>query len=92
MSDKQCCSEILIDNQPITDVSDIVNAFNDCFVSMGPDLSARIPNVDGASIYETLGPSLYSSMFLSPVSDAEVLHTLKNLKNSSPGYDGILPI
>ena len=65
----------------------IANAFNNCFVSVGPILAAKLTTT-------SLNPidflqHHYSSMVISQIHDLEVVNIIRSLNNSSPGWDDI---
>lgn len=77
-------------NKIITDHREIANAFNDYFITIGPNLAKKIP--DCSSKFDDYLPqntNLYS-LFLSPTNPSEIISIINKLpKNSAPGIDGI---
>jgi hypothetical protein len=72
------------------DKSKIANAFNKYFNSIGNNLAKKIPNVatDPLSFVRN---SLPDTIVLKEVTCKEVEKIMKKLKNSSPGWDDLLP-
>ena len=67
----------------------IVNAFNDFFVNIGPNLASKI-SPSASSYRDFLPASINNSILMSPADKYEVSHIIKQLKgNTSPGLDGI---
>ena len=65
----------------------IVEKFNSFFVNVGPNLAQKIPpNAQSptASMIRNI-----NSMAVLPVNESDVIDIIKNLKNSSPGWDSI---
>ena len=52
----------------------IANKFNDFFVNVGTNLAKQIKVEDNSNIYDNLGPTNTHSMFLSPVSENEIIN------------------
>ena len=80
--------KIIINNEPVTDNLHIANHFNDFYVNIGHDLSRDIPNIrNDPTGY--IPANLKYSMFVSPVTQIEILNVISNLKESSAGHDEI---
>ena len=71
----------------ITDKKEIAENFNDFFVNIGPTLSNKIPFTEG-NIQDYLTRA-QNRILLSPVDKAEITEVIKNLKDSSSGWDEI---
>ena len=71
----------------ISDKNEIAEQFNNFFVNIGPTLSNKIPFTEG-DIHDYLTRS-QTRILLNPVNEAEVLEVIKNLKDSSSGWDEI---
>ena len=68
-------------NLEIIDKQGIANAFNNYFVSVGPELAAKIPSVT-TTFEKYLNTSLSNSMVLFPVSGKEIEQEIDNLNIS----------
>ena len=66
---------------------EICEHFNDFFINVGPNLSKKIVS-QSKDITEYMSRSL-ESIFLSPVTKDDILKNLNNLKEGSPGWDGL---
>ena len=81
-------SKFKINNNIVTDEKIIANNFNKYFVNLGPSLAKNIP------LYQT-NPTSYikqsspDSMFITPVTNEELVNIVMALKSSSPGWDGL---
>ena len=79
-----------INEHDITDQHKIAEKFNEFYVNIGPTLASKIP----AGRYD---PITYikngttNSIYLRPVNEEEVSNILKDMKNSSAGWDCISP-
>ena len=79
-----------INEHDFTDQHKIAEKFNEFYVNIGPTLASKIP----AGRYD---PITYikngttNSIYLRPVNEEEVSNILKDMKNSSPGWDCISP-
>ena len=77
------------ENKIITNPEDISNKFNDFFVTIGPNLDAKIdpPQVN----FETfLSKSVKESFFIEPTSSDEIIRTIDQCKSKySSGWDNI---
>ena len=79
-----------IQNNTITDIRDIADAFNDYFSNIGQNLANKIIQ-HNANAYKTYLTSRNSSLFFHPTSPFEVMQQIALLKNKeSCGYDYIL--
>lgn len=70
------------DTKQITDQKQIANGFNNFFVNVGPNLAAKIPNNCG-SVSKYLGDKNMNSMFLTNVSELDILNTVRDLSNKN---------
>ena len=79
-----------IQNNTITDIRDIADAFNDYFSNLGQNLANKIIQ-HKANAYKTYITSKNSSsLFFHPTSPFEVMQQIASLKNKkSCGYDNI---
>ena len=74
----------------ITDACEIAEGFNEFFTNIGPSLSKKIPFVHG-NVNQYLD-RVQNSIFLNPVLPSEIMKIIKNLKDSSAGWDDIRAI
>ena len=83
------CSRFYInDGVNITnDKKVIVEKFNLFLVNVGPNLAQNIP-LNSQSPTASMIKNI-NSMAVLPVNESEVIDIIKNLKNSSPGWDSI---
>ena len=85
-SDSRTISSLVINNQEVTDASEIAEGMNEFFTNIGEKLAESIPHTDSV-------PNLdinEFSMYLYPVTVDEVKQIVSNLKpKKSSGYDGI---
>lgn len=65
--------------------NDVANDFNEHFLKAGQTLSTS--NVDNNEYLQYLCNPPNFSLYLTPVSNSEIEHYIKNLKLSAPGYD-----
>ena len=85
---KQISREFLINRKKTTDNKTIATAFNQYFVNVGPTLARSIPPT-------TSCPTSYikkcneNSIFLTPTYSEELRTIIRNMKDSSSGYDDI---
>ena len=80
----------MVNGVKVSDGQSTVNAFNECFVNLGPNLAAKIVNNNDTQATDYLGNRIVHSMFVTPVTEEETVNVIKGLKNnSSPGWDGI---
>ena len=71
-----------------TEPKDISETFNKFFSEIGEKLSKTFPNENNSEYKNYLGNSVNHSMYLFNTTLAEVLETIKSLKNTkSTGYD-----
>jgi len=86
---KDKINSININNQQSTNPSDIANAFNSFFTSIGPDLASKI-HCDNLHFSRYLSRPLTKTIFLNPTTQNEIINTTKAFKSkTSTGYDGI---
>ena len=83
-------SKFIIDNKIVSDKYKIAESFNKFYVNIGPSLAEKIPSaaVDPISYIKN---DISQCIHMTPVTEAEVIKILKNLKTSSPGWDEISP-
>ena len=83
-------ASFLINEHDITDQETIAEKFNEFYVNIGPTLARKIPTgrCDPISYIEN---GTRNSIFLHPVNEEEVNNILKDMKNSSAGWDCISP-
>ena len=62
--------------------------FNDFFVNVGHNLAKHIPNVDIFS-RNYMRDRVLQTIFIEPVTAAELIKIVHSLKNGAPGYDGV---
>ena len=79
----------MIDKKSCDDKKVISESFNRYFLNIGPTLAKDIPHSDQ-------NPNMYvknnkNSMHVKDVTQEEIQSIVKNLKDSSPGYDDICP-
>ena len=60
--------------------NDIANGFNKYFADIGSSLSSKIP-VEKGNIYDHMQTKIKDSIFLTRITEFEVLRTVKNFKN-----------
>jgi len=83
-------NEFIVDDTIVSDGKHIANMFNSCFVNLGPNLASKISNQSDKNANYYLGSPNVKSIFVSPVTETEVIKTIMGLKNkSSPGWDGL---
>ena len=63
----------------------ISNKFNDFFINIGPNLAKKL----GVNHLTHMGPPISQTIFLSPVTNIELIRIIQDLKNGAPGYDEI---
>ena len=82
--------EMFVDGSISKDPKTIVNAFNDYFVDVGPQLASRINSDVNPMPYI----SAYSkkSIFIPYVTQYNITTILSGINNSSPGWDNILSV
>ena len=72
----------------ISDKKTVSQHFNDFFITVGPTLAKKIPNV-GKLPKDFLGQMVEESQFLDPVTAGEIYKLIAGLKNTATGYDDI---
>ena len=88
-ANKSYPSECIKDGVTITGNKTIAECFNTFFVNVGPTLARDIPTCD-EQFASFLGDRIDNSIFLSPVTDEEILDIVHNAKGKrSSGCDGI---
>ena len=70
-------------NTIIKDKKGIVNGFNDFFVNVGPNLAAKIPQTEHASIYDYLCEPNSQSFFLNNTNEQEILNVVNNMNSKT---------
>ena len=78
----------LNDGSVTTNKLEICEKFNNFFIDIGPTLANKIPK-QSQSHESFMTAQLFNSLYLSNVSDEEVINIVNYLKPSSPGYDEI---
>ena len=71
------------DGSIISDMKTIANKFNEFFVNVGPNLAKQVRVDDNSNIYDYLGSMNPQSMFLLPVSETEIINTVRLCKNKN---------
>ena len=61
----------------------IVNECNDFFVNIGSDLAKKIPVVDNISVDSFLEKNNSNSLFLTPITEEEILNVVLNMSNKT---------
>ena len=82
------CSRFIVNNSITTDRKTIADSFNSFFVDIGPNLASKIPN-NSTRPEVFLANNLVNSIFIKPVVEDEIKLIIKNLKESSAGWDSI---
>ena len=82
------CSRFMVNNSITTDRKTIVDGFNAFFTDIGPNLASKIPN-NSKRPEVFLANNLVNSIYIKPVVEDEVKNIIKNLKESSAGWDSI---
>ena len=77
-----------VNHFPNTDDEVVANNFNQFFVNIGPSLAKKIPNTSIDPLGYIPRKNL-DNIFLNQVSESEIIKIIKEMKNSSPGWDGI---
>ena len=72
-------SQIIINDETITDPQRIANAFNTYFSSIGPSLAATVP-ISNKHFSEYLPPRIENSFYLHPVSPATMKKYILSMK------------
>ena len=78
----------IIKDNLVSDRKVIAKGFNDFFTNIGPNLANKIKptNIDPISYIPNQNQS---SIFLTPVTEQEILNIISEMKNSAAGWDGI---
>ena len=87
----QQIEKLKINGEYIIDRQKITNHFNDYFCNIGKDLSKKIPNTR-QNYKHYLGNNNVNSIFINPVSDAELLKIVNNLNNKKSQGMNDIPI
>lgn len=91
-SDKVITNKFNINNKIVTDPIEIANKFNDFYINIDPNLASKIPSVeDNISPTSYIKHNYVNSIYLKDVDETEIENIIRDLKNSSPGHDGITP-
>ena len=78
----------MVNNRIVTNMVEIANGFNSFFVNVGPTLAKNIPNIH-KSPSAFLKNRVTDCMCIEEVTNDELECIIKNLKDSSPGWDEI---
>ena len=81
-------SRFMVNNRLITDKKEICDGFNSFFINIGPSLSKNIPSVNKLPC-EFMKNRIDNEMIMEEVMEDEVKAIIKNLKDSSSGWDSI---
>jgi hypothetical protein len=77
-------TEFICNNKPITGNLNIAKGFNEFFVNVGPNLAGQIRKPDeGINFSQYMNKTAENSIFLDPVTDDEILNTVKICQNKS---------
>ena len=79
---------LMENNEKITDPHKIASTFNTNFINVGKKLAEKIP-VTNNNFLSYLPDKQYPVLTLSPVTIDELSVAIQQLRDSSPGYDGI---
>ena len=82
--------ECIIEGSLTKDVQQIAKAFNNYFTEIGPNLASKIKSRVNPMSY--ISSSIENSMFLPHIDETEISTIIKNIKNSSSGWDNIPPV
>ena len=82
--------ECIIERSLAKDVQQIAKAFNNYFTDIGPNLASKI--ISRVNPMSYISSSIENSMFLPHIDETEISTIIKNIKNSSPGWDNIPPV
>ena len=78
-----------LSNGSVTCNKDVIcDKFNGFFTGIGPTLANAIPS-QSRSPESYMGPRLLNTIFLSMVTDEEIVKIVQDLKEGAPGYDDI---
>ena len=69
-------------NKVLTENIDIANGFNDFFTNVGPNLSVKIKD-EGFNFRQYMKNSCLQSIYLQPVTEAEIGNIIHNFKNKT---------
>lgn len=80
-----------VNNQSISDKSEVAKEFNKFFVNVGPRLANSIPSVsNNDSIYDYMGNKSQDCMFVNPVTEVELTNIVNQFKGKqSSDFDGL---
>ena len=78
----------LSNGEVISDKNVICDKFNSFFTGIGPSLANAIPN-QNRKPESYMNYTLINSMFLTMVTDEEIVKIVNDLKDGAPGYDDI---
>ncbi len=82
--------EFKSEGRVITNITDIVNGFNNFLSVPSPKLAGQIPQREDDSYQKYMPDTSVHSFFLSPVAPDEVLNEVKKFKSKkSYGYDNV---
>ena len=81
-------SKFKINGEETTNKSKIVQGFNKYYINVGKSLADKIPNKD-TDPTSFIKDTNIASMFINSVTPEEVATLFQNLKNASPGWDGL---
>ena len=87
-SKRKIHNEFKINGKSTSDTNVICNAFNDFFVNIGTKLCESLPH-SNESFKSYMPVTNPYSIFIKPVDNHEIKNTICNLKDKSPGWDGI---
>ena len=82
------CTRFKVDGHFTTDKQEISNGFNKFYVNVGPTLASKIPS-DSRPATAYMKNRVIHSMAILPVVQEEVEKIIRNLKESSAGWDSI---
>ena len=81
--------KLLVNGHHVSDKNVIANKFNNYFVNIGNNLAKNIPESTISPTHYLNDVNITQSIYLQPVDENEVKRIILNLKNSSPGHDGM---
>ena len=82
------CTRFKVDGYFTTDKQKITDGFNKFYINVGPNLASKIPS-DSRPATTYMKNRIASSMAILPVVQDEVEKIIRNLKDSSAGWDSI---
>lgn len=85
---KNMSSKFKIDGHFTEDEKKIAQGFNNYFVNVGSSLDKKIPHT-GISPTSYMPERNLNSLYIEPVCEKEIVEIIKDMKNSSPGWDSI---